>query len=143
MDQDRLQAVDPRPSTLDFWTAEHCGTLTLFLLWPHMAGLPDSMADLQQLFQLGQQVQGRLQQLQTELANRTIETTAGGGMVRVTADGRGTVRAVSIEPSVFQDHDAEFLSDLVLTAVAEAQRRAAELLQAEMGKVPQLPCSPP
>ena len=49
------------------------------------------MADLQQLFQLGQQVQGRLQQLQSELAGRTIETSAGGGMVRVTADGRGTV----------------------------------------------------
>ena len=41
-----------------------------------MAGLPDSMADLQQLFQLGQQMQGRLQQLQTELASRTIETAA-------------------------------------------------------------------
>ena len=56
------------------------------------------MADLQQLFQLGQQMQGRLQQLQTELAGRTIETSAGGGMVRVTADGRGTVRAVVIDP---------------------------------------------
>ena len=72
------------------------------------------MADLQQLFQLGQQMQGRLQQLQTELAGRTIETTAGGGMVRVTADGRGTVRAVMIDPAVFQEHDAEFLGDLVL-----------------------------
>jgi hypothetical protein len=59
------------------------------------------MADLQQLFQLGQQVQGRLQQLQSELANRTIETTAGGGMVRVTADGRGTVRGL-IDPAVFE-----------------------------------------
>jgi DNA-binding YbaB/EbfC family protein len=100
------------------------------------------MADLQQLFQLGQQMQGRLQQLQTELANRTIETASGGGMVRVTADGRGTVRAVTIDPAVFQDHDADFLSDLVLTAVAEAQRRAAELLQSEMRKVPQLPFAP-
>ncbi|HVD32606.1 MAG TPA: YbaB/EbfC family nucleoid-associated protein [Gemmatimonadales bacterium] len=108
-----------------------------------MAGLPDSMADLQQLFQLGQQVQGRLQQLQSELANRTIETTAGGGMVRVTADGRGTVRAVSIDPAVFQDRDADFLSELVLTAVAEAQRRAAEMLQAEMRKVPPLPFASP
>jgi nucleoid-associated protein EbfC len=101
------------------------------------------MADLQQLFQLGQQMQGRLQQLQSELANRTIETTAGGGMVRVTADGRGTVRAVSIDPAVFQDRDADFLSDLVLTAVAEAQRRAAEMLQAEMRKVPPLPFASP
>jgi hypothetical protein len=98
------------------------------------------MADLQQLFQLGQQVQGRLQQLQSELANRTFETTAGGGMVRVTADGRGAIRGVTIDPAIFRDHDAEFLSDLVLAAVAEAQRRAADMLQAEMRKVqPALP----
>lgn len=108
-----------------------------------MAGHPDGMADLQQLFQLGQQMQGRLQELQTELAGRIIETTAGGGMVRVTADGRGTVRSVSIEPAVFEQHDAEFLGDLVLAAVAEAQRRAAELLQSEMRKVPSLPFPPP
>jgi DNA-binding YbaB/EbfC family protein len=101
------------------------------------------MADLQQLFQLGQQMQGRLQQLQTELANRTIETSSGGGMVRIMADGRGTVRSVWIDPAVFQDHDADFLSDLVLTAVAEAQRRAAEMLQAEMRKVPPLPFASP
>jgi DNA-binding YbaB/EbfC family protein len=108
-----------------------------------MAGLPDSMADLQQLLQLGHPKQGRLLQLQSELANRTIETTAGGGMVKVTADGRGTVRAVSIDPAVFQDRDADFLSDLVLAAVAEAQRRAAEMLQAEMRKVPPLPFASP
>jgi nucleoid-associated protein EbfC len=108
-----------------------------------MAGHPDGMADLQQLFQLGPQMQGRLQELQTELAGRIIETTAGGGMVRVTADGRGTVRSVSIEPAVFEGHDAEFLGDLVLAAVAEAQRRAAELLQSEMRKVPPLPFPPP
>jgi DNA-binding YbaB/EbfC family protein len=108
-----------------------------------MAGHPDGMADLQQLFQLGQQVQGRLQQLQSELAGRTIETTAGGGMVRVVADGRGTVRSVTIEPAAFDRHDAEFLGDLVLAAVAEAQRRAAELLQSEMRKVPSLPFPPP
>ena len=101
------------------------------------------MADLQQLFQLGQQMQGRLQQLQSELAGRTIETASGGGLVRVTADGRGMVRSVAIDPAVFQKHDAEFLGDLVLAAVAEAQRRAAELLQAEMRKVPSLPFTPP
>jgi DNA-binding YbaB/EbfC family protein len=101
------------------------------------------MADLHQLLQLGQQVQGRLQQLQSDLANQTIETSSGGGMVKVTADGRGTVRSVVIDPSVFQERDADFLSDLVLTAVAEAQRRAAELLQAEMRKVPSLPFPPP
>lgn len=100
------------------------------------------MADLQQLFQLGQQMQGRLQELQTELAGRTIETAAGAGMVRVVADGRGTIRGITIDPAAFQQHDAEFLGDLVLAAVAEAQRRAADLLQAEMRKVPPLPFPP-
>ncbi|HZI75133.1 MAG TPA: YbaB/EbfC family nucleoid-associated protein [Gemmatimonadales bacterium] len=101
------------------------------------------MADLQQLFQLGQQMQGRLQQLQTELASRTIEASAGGGMVKVISDGRGTVRGVWIDPTIFDAHDADFLSDLVLTALAEAQRRAAEMLQSEMRKVPQLPFPSP
>lgn len=100
-----------------------------------MAGTTDPMADLQQILQLGQQMQGKLQQLQTELANRTIETSAGGGMVRVTADGRGSIRALTIEPAAFEGRDAELLSDLVLSAVAEAQRRAADLLQSEMRKV--------
>lgn len=93
------------------------------------------MADLQQLFQLGQQVQGRLQQLQTDLAGRTIEVSAGAGMVRVSADGRGMIRSVSIAPEAFEGRDAELLGDLVLSAIAEAQRRAAELAQDEMRKV--------
>lgn len=97
------------------------------------------MSDLQQLLQLGTQVQGRMEQLQTELASRVIETTAGGGMVRVTADGRGTVRSVIIDPSAFEARDAEFLSDLVLAAIAEAQRRAGELFQAEIRKVQPTP----
>jgi DNA-binding YbaB/EbfC family protein len=100
------------------------------------------MADLQQLFQLSQQVQGRLQQLQSELAGRTIETTAGGGLVRVTADGRGTILGVTIDPGAFQERDAELLGDLVLAAIAEAQRRAADLLQAEMRKVQPFPLPP-
>jgi DNA-binding YbaB/EbfC family protein len=100
-----------------------------------MAGLPD----FQQLMQLSQQVQGRLAELQSELAGRTFETTAGGGLVRVTADGRGTIRGLVIEPAVFEERDADFLADLVLSAVAEAQRRAGELLQSEMRKVQPFP----
>lgn len=94
------------------------------------------MADLQQLWQLGQGVQARLQDLQSELSSRTIEGAAGGGLVRVVADGRGTVRDVIIDPAVFGRGDAEFLGDLVLAAVADVQRRTAELLQAEMRKLP-------
>ena len=100
-----------------------------------MAGLPEGMADLQQLFQLSQQVQGRLQQLQSELADRTIEVTAGAGLVRVRVDGRGMVRALTIDPQAYEGRDAELLADLIVGAIAEAQRRAADLVQAEMRKL--------
>lgn len=90
------------------------------------------MADLQQLFQLGPVAQGRLQQIQSDLAGLTVEATAGGGMVRVTADGRGQVRGVWIDPAIFAERDAGFLSELVLVAVADVQRKAAEAAEARI-----------
>lgn len=101
------------------------------------------MADIQHLFQLGQHMQGRLQQLQTELGDRMVEASAGADMVRATVDGRGTLRSLSIDPEAFRDRDADLLADLVLSAVAEAQRRAAHLLQEEMQKVQGLPFGSP
>jgi DNA-binding YbaB/EbfC family protein len=101
-----------------------------------------AIADLQQLFQLGQQVQGRLQQLQSELAAKTVEASAGAGLVRVTVDGRGTVRSLDIDPEAFAGRDAELLADLVLSAIAEAQRRVADLVSAEMHKAQGLPAGP-
>jgi DNA-binding YbaB/EbfC family protein len=90
------------------------------------------MADLQQIMQLGQQLQGRLQQLETDLADRSIDATAGGGMVRVTVDGRGALRSLNVDPAVFDDHDADFLAELILSAVSEAQRRATDERQTAM-----------
>ena len=92
------------------------------------------MADLQQLLQLGPVAQGRLQQIQSDLASLTVEATAGGGMVRVTADGRGQVRGVWIDPAIFAEKDADFLSELVLAAVAEVQRKAADAAEAQLGR---------
>lgn len=100
------------------------------------------MADFQQLMQLGQQVQGRWQDIQRDLASRTVEATAGGGMVRVAVDGRGQLRGVWIDPTVFADRDADLLSELVLSAVAQAQRRANELAQADLQRLPAAPPGP-
>ena len=97
------------------------------------------MADLQQLFQLGQQMQGRLQQLQAELADKSIEASAGAGLVRVRVDGRGVVRALTIDPQAFDGRDPELLADLIMGAIAEAQRRAADLVQAEMRRLAPTP----
>lgn len=100
------------------------------------------MADFQQLMQLGQQAQGRWQDIQRDLASRTVEATAGGGMVRVAVDGRGQLRGVWIDPTVFADRDADLLSELVLSAVAQAQRRADELAQADLQRLPAAPPGP-
>jgi nucleoid-associated protein EbfC len=102
-----------------------------------------AMADYQQIFQLTQQMQGRLQQLQRDLAERTVEVQAGGGMVRVVVDGRGMVRALHIDRAAFEGKDEELLADLILSAIAEGQRRAGETLQAEMRNMPSMPFSLP
>ena len=93
------------------------------------------MTNFQQLFQMGQQVQARVSQLQTDLGNRTVTSSSGGGMVTVTADGRGQIRAIKIDPSVVSASDVEMLEDLVLAAVSEAQQRAGQVAEDEMKKV--------
>lgn len=92
------------------------------------------MTDLRALLTIGQQVQGRLAAIQTELANRTVTGSAGGGMVTVTADGRGQVRDIRIDPSLLGG-DVEMLEDLVVAAVTEVQKKAADIAQDEIKKV--------
>ncbi len=92
------------------------------------------MADLSQLLQLGQQMQGRLNQMQTELAQQSVTGTAGGGMVSATADGRGHIRSIRIDPAALADGDVEMLEDLVIAAVTDAQRRAEVLYKEELRK---------
>lgn len=91
--------------------------------------------NFQQILQMGQQVQARLSQLQTELGQRTVTCSSGGGMVTVTADGRGKVRSVKIDKSVVDPEDIDMLEDLVLAAVNEAQTRAGALYEEEMKKI--------
>ncbi len=93
------------------------------------------MSDFSQLMQLGQQMQGRITQMQTELTQRTVTGSAGGGMVTVTADGKGHVRAVRIDQSIVEEGDVEMIEDLVTAAVADAQRRAEEIYSDELRKV--------
>ena len=93
------------------------------------------MADLSSLLQLSQQMQGRLSEIQSQLAQQTVTVSAGVGIVQATADGRGQIRAIKIDPQAVSQGDVEMLEDLVLAAVAEAQKRAAELYQAEVRKL--------
>lgn len=93
------------------------------------------MADFMKLMQQAQQVQGRLQDMQEALERQSVTGSAGGGMVTVEADGKGTVRKVTIDRTVVNPDDVEMLEDLIVVAVADAQKRAADVQKAEMGRV--------
>ena len=91
--------------------------------------------NLEQLMQMGQQLQARIAEIQGSLDTQEVSASSGGGMVTVTTDGKGTVKRVSIEPTVVDPRDVEMLEDLVLAAVAEAQKKARSLYEDEMRKV--------
>jgi len=93
------------------------------------------MTNFQQILELGQQMQARLASLQGELGQKTVSSSSGGGMVTATADGRGKIRAIKIDPTVVQAGDVEMLEDLVLAAVSEAQTRAQTMYEEEMRKL--------
>ena len=93
------------------------------------------MPDFMKMIQQAQQMQGRLQQMQDELEKITLTASSGGGMVTATADGKGQVKRIQIDPSVVSAADVEMLEDLVLVAVTEVQKKAATAAQEEMQKV--------
>ncbi len=80
-------------------------------------------------------MQAQMAKMQEELAALTVEGSAGGGMVTVSANGQGDIMSVKIDPEVLGDGDVEMLEDLVLAAVNEALRRSKDLATEKMGKV--------
>lgn len=90
--------------------------------------------NLQQLMQLSQQMQSRVAEMQEKLEQQTHTAASGGGMVEVTADGKGNIKGVSIDPAVVDPGEVEMLEDLIVAAASEVQRRAQEHMESEMQK---------
>jgi DNA-binding YbaB/EbfC family protein len=88
-----------------------------------------------QIAKMAQQMQAQMAQAQQELAETTLEATAGGGAVRVVITGAQEVRSVEIDPSAVDPGEVEMLQDLVMTAVNEAITRSKELERERMGKI--------
>jgi DNA-binding YbaB/EbfC family protein len=80
-------------------------------------------------------MQERMVELQEELATKSVEATAGGGMVSVSVNGKFELLSLKIEKEVVNPEDVEMLQDLIVAAVNEGIRKAQEMAAAEMGKI--------
>ncbi len=89
--------------------------------------------NIQKLMKEAQKAQRQMAEAQERLAAMQVEGSAGGGMVTVTATGDGTVSKVRIDPGAIDPDDVTLLEDLVTAAVADAQRKAKELQESELG----------
>lgn len=96
---------------------------------------PFNLGDLGNIVEQAQAMQGRIADLQAEVASKSVEASAGGGMVTVKVNGKLEVISVSIEPDVINDGDREMLQDLVAAAVNEAIRKAQALMTEEMSRL--------
>ena len=93
-----------------------------------MAGLGDIMKQAQRL-------KAEMDRLQAEAATKTVEGSAGGGMVTVVANGKGDLLSAKIDPEVARGEDLEMLQDLVVAAANDALRKARELLAQEVSRL--------
>jgi len=82
-----------------------------------------------------QKMQAEMMKMQEELGSRTVESTAGGGVVRVTANGKQEILSIEIKPEAVDPEDVEMLQDLILTAVNGALNESREMVAREMSRL--------
>ena len=90
---------------------------------------------MQNMMRQAQQMQQNIAKMQAELEEREVETSAGGGVVKVVVTGKKVLKSIEIAPEAVDPDDVEMLQDLVLAAVNEALEKAEEMVQTEMAKV--------
>lgn len=93
------------------------------------------MSSLGKMMKQAQRMQQQMEQVQAQLAARTVEATSGGGAVKVTAKCDGTLAAIKIDPQALNPSDAQLLEDMILTAVNQALNQARDIANSEMGKI--------
>lgn len=86
------------------------------------------MKDLMGLMSKAKEMQARMQALQEEMANITADGQSGGGLVTVTLSGKGEMRGLKIDPSLFKEDDVEILEDLILAAHNEAKGKVEQVM---------------
>jgi len=93
------------------------------------------MAGLGDLMKQAQRLKAEMERIQAEAATKTVEGSAGGGMVTTVANGKGELLSVKIDPEVMRGEDVEMLQDLITAAANDALRKARELLAQEVSRL--------
>lgn len=93
------------------------------------------MKGMANMMKQAQKLQAQMMKLQEEMAEKTVETTSGGGMVKVVVNGRQQVVSIQIEKEVVDPEDVEMLQDLILAAVNDALTKSQEMATEEMSKL--------
>ncbi len=93
------------------------------------------MKNLGSFMKQAQKIQAQVAKVQEELAQKTIEASAGGGMVTVVVNGKQEIVSIKFEPEVVDPNDVEMLQDLVVASVNEALRKSQEMVSEEMRKI--------
>jgi len=93
------------------------------------------MKGMGNLMKQAQKLQTKMLKLQEELADKTVETTSGGGMVKVVANGKQQIVSIEIEKEVIDPDDVDMLQDLILAAVNDALTKSQDMVSSEMSKL--------
>ena len=99
-----------------------------------LKGLGD-MGDLSKMMEAAQQMQTKMTEMQEGLARLTVVGESGAGLVKATATAKGELTALEIDPSIFVASEKEVVEDLILAAIKDAQRRAADKAAQEMARL--------
>jgi nucleoid-associated protein EbfC len=95
------------------------------------------MVDFMGMMKKAEEMQRQMQTLQDEAGQASVEGISGGGLVRVTLNGKGEMRGLKIDPSLFKEDSAEVLEDLIVTAHNQAKGKAEAMMAAKMGELTQ------
>ena len=93
------------------------------------------MNNMKNMMKQAQQLQTKMAKMQEEMAEKTIEASSGGGMVKVVANGKQEVVSIHIEKEVVDPEDVEMLQDLILAAINEALVQSQKMVSDEMSKL--------
>ena len=93
------------------------------------------MKGMGSMMKQAQKLQSQMLKMQEEMGSKTVEATAGGGMVRVVANGKQQILSIQIEPEVVNPEDVEMLQDLITAAVNDALLKSQQMVSTEMSKL--------